>query len=248
MTTLIDTIDTNLINEEDCGAFFIDDLFKQVKEEPLIPDVLHDDESPKVYARIEPDTLLRLVELQIRMARGMNLINQANDTLEYFQSSYENRVSRDVFMSWVDQRTKLWTLWNKLKDNCASLVSGHKWVWRQYFEHLEEFITLDEVYNHLYQEEEERAKEEEIGPWFCTSDPEAIDDQVDKNLSPPEHAETLLITHMIETAKEQKPLSKWEEVPNRTGGYVPKVTDLTNDYLQEESLLELIDELESISK
>ena len=74
MTTYINTIETDLINEEDCGSFFIDDLFKQIKEEPMLPNVLHDDESPKVYARIEPDTLLRLVELQIRMDKGMGLI------------------------------------------------------------------------------------------------------------------------------------------------------------------------------
>lgn len=245
MTTFIDTIDTNLINEEDCGSFFIDELFKQVKEKSLIPEVLYDDESPRVYSRIEPDALLMLVELQVRMERGMGLISQATDKLEFFSSSYENRVSRDVFMSWVNQKKKLWSHWNKLKTECAAIVGSSRWLWRLYFEHLKEFSTLDEVYNHLYQEEEERAKEEEIAPWFCTSDPEAIDEELDRFLSPPECMETYLITDVIERAKEERPLKRWEEIPTRTGGYVPYTKDMTDEYLEEQSLLEFLDEVEN---
>ena len=246
MTTFIDTIDTNLINEEDCGAFFIDELFKQVKEKQLTPEILYHDESPKVHSRIEPDTLLTLVGVQVRMERGMALINQADDKLSFFQESYENRVSRDVFMSWVNQKNKLWTQWNKLKSECGAIVGGSRWLWRLYFELLKEFVTLDEVYNHLYEKEETRAKEEEIHPWFCTSDPEAIDEQIEKNLSPPEHAETLLITDLLERPREERPLSKWEEVPTRTGGYVPYTRDMTNQYLEEQALLEFISEVEGL--
>ena len=95
-------------------------------------------------------------------------------------------------------------------------------------------------------QEEIRAKEEEIAPWFCTSDPEAIDEEVDRFLSPPECMETYLITDVIERAKQEKPLRRWEEVPTRTGGYVPYTKDMTNEYLEEQSLLEFIEEVEGV--
>ena len=80
----------------------------------------------------------QVVDLQERMATGMKMIQQANDTLAAAQSK---RIPYDAYCAWVDRRKALWAHWHALKDECAALIGDNKWLWVKYFQLAE--ATLD---------------------------------------------------------------------------------------------------------
>lgn len=222
MTQLyIDTLNLDEMSEEECGVLYVADLFEEEKPEPDIPDVLFDDPSPPLYDDngLEDD-LNELIELQERMATGMKLIKECNETLSQFNRGLP--VPYGTFMAWVNRRKLLWTHWWKLKDECSALVGERTYLWSKYFQ----LVNM------------------EFHPYWSTSDAEAIDNQYAEEflITPYESLSNSLISELQERYKEDKPLHKSEEAGNKTGGYVPICYNLTEVHQASEGLQQQIEE------
>ena len=85
-----------------------------------------------------------VIDVQERMSKGMSLIQECNDRLNYFTGGH--RVPRDVFMGWVDRRKKLWSHWFTLKDECQKIIGEERGVWVDYFNLLNNPVDARNVF------------------------------------------------------------------------------------------------------
>ena len=92
--------------------------------------VLYDDRIPLSDGDDNEKLLSELIELQERMARGMEMISLCNRVLD---RTGKNRLEYDVYCSWVSRRKVLWAHWYKLKNECDKITSGNKLLWVEYY-------------------------------------------------------------------------------------------------------------------
>lgn len=134
--------------------------------------------------------LNRLINVQERMAKGMKLINQINARLE--RANGGDYLPREQFMALVNKRKACWALWFQLKNNAQEIAKEHPALWPEYF----------------------KLAEEELTPYWCTSDAEAIDNQEELHHSVNETADCLRDSHIEEMSAYD---AKFNENP-----YLPK--------------------------
>jgi len=72
--------------------------------------------------------LMDIIDLQERMACGMEMIKQCNQFIEAGNLQY------DAFCSWVQRRKNLWAHWHYLKACCDAQIGEDRWLWVKYFE------------------------------------------------------------------------------------------------------------------
>jgi hypothetical protein len=136
---------------------------------------LYTDESPELYYQ-DDEALNAVIELQERMAKGLLMIEECSTQLQTFKDGAY--VSRDTFMKWVNRRKRLWAHWFKLKAECQTHALADPSMWPRYF----------------------KLRDEDISPYFTTSDSEAIDNQLDL-YDPSNTVRMYRDTHLEEQAK-----------------------------------------------
>jgi hypothetical protein len=108
------------------------------------PELYPDEPSEEDRGPDLEEKLNLVIELQERMERGMTLIRESQKKLDYFSNGHH--VEREVWMSWVNRRSRLWKHWYSLKNQCASIIGEDTVVWFLYFKLKEEDlsdITID---------------------------------------------------------------------------------------------------------
>ena len=116
------------------------------------PELYHD-EVPLVEEDNIEEKLNKVIEIQERMAKGMLLIGECEQKINNAKAGH--RLPYEVFMGWVDRRSKLWNHWFKLKGECIKIIDGDAKVWVEFF----------------------RLKDSELNRYLVSGETDKIDDQ-----------------------------------------------------------------------
>lgn len=203
---------SNLSNEEKVMVVLMGEWTVTEYENMTLEDILTEDTSSRYTLPSMEDVrddkareraLDQLLDLVERMNKGMSMIKECDERLAWFKAG--NYVPRNVFMSWVTRKNKLWSHWKALQAQAHSLG-----VWADYYKLLNEEISTywtveQEGIDHL-SEQSERA----MADWKQ------------------QFEACLLDAHLEEMAAYDVRV----ELPIRTGGYVPPCRDVTHQYTQ----------------
>ena len=174
------------------------------------------------------DSLARVVEVQLHMDIIMKRIRWVKSRLDAAKAG--DYLPKPIFMGYVQEQKKLWSMWNRGKDACKEAVNGDKGLWSWFFnlENREEFLAdyLSIGFNRYWT----NAKDEEVS--------------VDKNGMPitdNRHEETDIQFaenydgntwngHWMHDCLDNRVRDFYVDLPDRDGGYVPPCRDVTYVY------------------
>lgn len=172
---------THMMTDEQMGNLVVDITPEQVeaiklqlaRERGEPEPVLYDDELIGPTSDDSEEKLNMVIDIQARMSKGMEMINECTSVLE--KASSGERLPYHVFMSWVERRRKLWSHWNNLKNECARIIGDDTHVWVQYF----------------------KLVEEDMSPYHTSGDTEEVDTQANLFLTQNDVMEELLVADLL---------------------------------------------------
>lgn len=254
---LVESGELDEMDEEAAGQLTLEDLMREYKEKDPI-EVLYEDPLIGVDPGLDMEMLLNdVISVQEPMAKTMVMINEANRRISRFFQEYgwmgwlyrawqgkldaatNKRATEDprnqTYIKWFEYRAKLWDHWWMLKDECQDLIGSDRKVWLDYFKLLEEPMDAKDVFDGFEDIEIPETQEEVAEAFYPVGDGLVL---VNEKVSVTSNLRLLdeLEGHQAEMIEYDRPWTRAEEIPERTGGFVSYCKDVTHEYLSEEDL------------
>lgn len=128
-----------------------------------------------------------MAALMKRISNGKKMIQETQDKLDFFK--YGHPVPREVYSQWIERvkrlrghLAQLWTEWWGLNNQCKQMIGNKSYLWANYFKLIDE----------------------EMNPYWSTSDAEEIDNQAQLKGGAVEVMEAYLETHLREMKEYSK--------------------------------------------